>query len=103
MYKFCFFVPESHLDCVKQAVFAASGGRIGEYEYCCWQTLGEGQFRPSADARPFIGKAGKLEKLAEWKVEMVVSDGNVRAAVDALKASHPYETPAYEVWQLADF
>lgn len=103
MYKLCFFVPDSHLEEVKQAIFAVGGGRIGDYDSCCWQTHGKGQFRPLDGADPFIGDLGKVETVAEWKVEMVVADDLIRQAVAALKATHPYETPAYDVWALADF
>lgn len=102
MYKLCFFVPESHLEPVKQAVFAAGGGRIGDYEHCCWQVLGQGQFRPGPEASPFIGKPGELEQVAEYRVELVCADGLIKGVVAALKQAHPYEEPAYDVWQLAD-
>ncbi|HWR81117.1 MAG TPA: YqfO family protein [Pseudomonas sp.] len=102
MYKLCFYVPPSHLEPVKQAVFAAGGGLIGAYDCCCWQVLGQGQFRPLVGSQPFIGQTGQVEHVAEWKVELVVADRQVRAAVIALLQAHPYETPAYEVWRLAD-
>lgn len=103
MYKLCFFVPDSHVDVVKNAVFAAGGGRIGDYDHCAWQVLGLGQFRPLDGSQPFIGEAGQVEQVEEWKVELVVADELIRAAVEALKHSHPYETPAYEVWRLEAF
>ena len=103
MYKLCFFVPASHLDVVKSAVFAAGGGRIGDYDHCAWQVLGLGQFRPLDGSQPFIGEAGQVEQVEEWKVELVVADELIRGVVKALKQSHPYETPAYEVWRLEDF
>lgn len=103
MYKLAFFVPPSHLDVVKAAVFAAGGGHLGDYDQCAWQTLGQGQFRPLDGSQPFIGQAGQLERLEEWKVELVVADDLIAQVVAALKQSHPYETPAYEAWRLADF
>ncbi|ROM72342.1 NGG1p interacting factor NIF3 [Pseudomonas brassicacearum] len=103
MYKLCFFVPASHVDVVKSAVFAAGGGRVGDYDHCAWQVLGLGQFRPLDGSQPFIGEAGQVEQVEEWKVELVVADELIRGVVDALKQSHPYETPAYEVWRLEDF
>ena len=103
MYKLCFFVPDSHVDEVKSAVFAAGGGRIGDYDHCAWQVLGLGQFRPLDGSQPFIGEAGQVEQVEEWKVELVVADALIRPVVEALKQSHPYETPAYEVWRLGDF
>lgn len=102
MYKLVFFVPEPHLDLVKAAVFNAGAGRIGHYEQCCWQVLGQGQFRPLVNAAPFIGVQGQLEILPEYRVEMVCNDELIGAVVSALRASHPYEEPAFDVWRLAD-
>ncbi len=102
MYKFCFYVPESHLEEVKAAVFAVGAGRIGQYDSCCWQTLGKGQFRPLAGSDPFLGQQGHIEEVAEWKVELVVADELIHDVVKAMKKSHPYETPAFDVWRLSD-
>ncbi|AYN14643.1 NGG1p interacting factor NIF3 [Pseudomonas monteilii] len=103
MYKLAFFVPDSHVEVVKAAVFAAGGGRIGDYDHCAWQTLGQGQFRPLDGSQPFLGQAGQVEVVEEWKVELVVADDLISQVVAALKQSHPYETPAYEAWRLAEF
>lgn len=102
MYKLSFFVPEENLESVKQALFDAGAGRIGDYDHCCWQTLGQGQFRPLQGSDPHIGRQGEVERLAEWKVELVCSDELVRQLVAVLKQAHPYEEVAYDVWQLAD-
>jgi hypothetical protein len=103
MYKLCVYVPESHLDAVKQALFAAGAGRIGDYDSCCWQVLGQGQFRALAGSNPFIGAVGSVETVAEYKIELVCADEIVAAAVQSLKQAHPYEEPAYQVWRLEDF
>ncbi|WP_214349589.1 YqfO family protein [Pseudomonas congelans] len=103
MYKLAFFVPPSHVDKVKSAVFAAGAGRIGAYDHCSWQVLGQGQFRPLDGSQPFIGQSGVVESVQEWKVELVVADELIQQVVLALKQSHPYETPAYEIWKLAEF
>lgn len=102
MYKLAFFVPESHLEATKLAVFKAGGGHIGDYDQCCWQTLGTGQFRPKAQATPFIGQTECLETLAEYRVELVVDPQHIRAVVLALVDAHPYEEPAYDLWPLTD-
>lgn len=103
MYKLAFFVPPSHVEQVKSALFAAGAGRIGAYDSCSWQVLGQGQFRPLDGSQPFIGQASEIEQVEEWKVELVVADELIQQAVAALKHSHPYETPAYEVWKLESF
>lgn len=97
MYKLIFFVPASHLDVVKDAVFAAGAGRQGDYEHCAWQTLGTGQFKPMDGAQPFLGAVGQLEQVEEWRVETLVAAEYLPAAILALKRAHPYEEPAYEV------
>ena len=103
MYKICFFVPEENAETVKQAVFDTGAGRIGQYDQCSWQTAGTGQFRPLAGSQPYIGTENRLESVDELKVEMVCEDEYIKAAIDALKLAHPYETPAYEVFRLEDF
>ncbi len=100
MYKLCFYVPESHLEVVKTALFEAGAGRIGNYDSCCWQTLGQGQFRPLSGSAPYLGQQGEVETVAEYKVEMVCGDELIDAAVSALKAAHPYEEPAFDCWRL---
>ncbi len=100
MYQLCFYVPESHVDSVKEAVFGAGAGRIGDYECCSWQVLGEGQFRPIEGSQPFLGRVGRLEIVAEFRVEMVCDDERIGAAVGALLAAHPYEEPAFHYWQV---
>lgn len=102
MFKLAFFVPDSHVEVVKNAVFAAGGGRIGAYDSCAWQVLGQGQFRPLNGSQPFLGQTGVVEVVEEWKVELVVDDFFIEQVVQALKLAHPYESPAYEVWRLHD-
>ncbi|MBQ0720794.1 MAG: YqfO family protein [Gammaproteobacteria bacterium] len=102
MYKICFYVPESHLQQVKEALFVAGAGRIGNYDHCSWQCLGEGQFRPLAGSQPALGQRGVVESVAEYKVELVCADECIHAALAALKASHPYEEPAFDVVKISD-
>lgn len=97
MYKLCFYVPESHLETVKAALFLAGAGRIGNYDSCCWQVLGQGQFRPLAGSNPTLGEQGALEVVSEYKVEMVLDDSLLPAVIAALQKSHPYEEPAYDL------
>ena len=103
MYKMCYFVPETHVETTKQAMFEAGAGRIGDYDSCAWQCLGKGQFRPLDGSDPFLGKKGEVEAVDEYKVELVCEDNLVRDALAALKRAHPYEEPAYEIYRLEDF
>lgn len=105
MYKLCFYVPESYLEEVKAAVFEAGAGTVGYYDQCCWQTKGQGQFRPLAKSNPFIGKSsvgapGEVEFVDEFKVEMVCDNDLIKGVVKALREAHPYEEPAFNVWEL---
>jgi len=102
MYKLVFFVPEAHLEQVKSAVFNAGAGRIGNYDRCCWQVLGTGQFQPLDGSHPYVGATFQLEHVSEYRVEMVCEDKSVNQVVSALRASHPYEEPAFDLWRLAE-
>ena len=103
MYKLCYYVPESHLETTKQAVFDAGAGHVGDYDSCCWQVKGEGQFRPLPGSRPFLGQPGEVTQVEEYRVEMVCGDEHIAEVVTALKHAHPYEEPAYDLVRLADF
>lgn len=100
MFKLCYFVPESHLEQTKQALFEAGAGKIGDYDCCAWQCEGQGQFRPLAGSTPFLGSQGELETVREFKVELVCEQGLISHALAALRRAHPYEEPAYEVFRL---
>ncbi|MEL0081572.1 MAG: YqfO family protein [Gammaproteobacteria bacterium] len=103
MYKLVVFVPETHLEPLKQALFAAGAGRIGDYDHCSWQSLGEGQFRPLPGSSPFIGESERLERVAEYRLETVVSDAIIELVIEALYRAHPYEEPAYDCWRVENF
>ena len=100
MYKLSFYVPESHLETVKNALFAEGAGHYNAYDQCCWQVHGEGQFRPLANSRPYSGKTRELEKVAEYKVEMICVDAAIEHVVETLLSVHPYEEPAYEIYKI---
>lgn len=100
MLKLIYYVPESHLELTKGAVFLAGAGGIGNYEHCAWQVLGTGQFKPVKGAVPFIGKLDQLEKIPEWRVEMILPEDKAKQVAAALKSSHPYEEPVFEFIQL---
>lgn len=103
MYKLCFFVPESHLEVVKLALFEAGAGRQGDYDQCCWQSLGEGQFRPLAGSQPYLGQAHRLSRVAEYKVEMLCEEKIMENVLAILRKHHPYEEPAYDIIRLEKF
>ena len=81
-------------------MFKVGAGIIGNYEACSFQTKGEGQFRPIKEANPFLGEKDKLEKVAEYKVEMLCVAENLKSAIEAMKNAHPYEEVAYGVFEM---
>ncbi len=100
MHKLVFFVPETHKEQVKQAVFNAGAGRFDGYDCCSWETLGNGQFRPLDGSQPFIGEQDKIEQVSEYRVEVICADEQLKTVITALLLAHPYETPAYECWPI---
>jgi dinuclear metal center YbgI/SA1388 family protein len=95
------FVPHHAADQVVDAMAEAGAGRIGEYNRCAWTTPGTGTFVPSGRAQPFVGTAGRREHVDETRVEMVLPRTSRLAVVEALRAAHPYEEPAFDVLELA--
>ncbi|MDD3476135.1 MAG: NGG1p interacting factor NIF3 [Sulfurimonas sp.] len=103
MYKLNFFVPTKDKERVKEALFRVGVGRYENYEHCSFETLGSGQFKPIKDAHPHIGQVDILEKVEEYKVEMICSDELIKEAIKVLKETHPYEEVAYEVFRMEVF
>lgn len=97
LFKLTVYIPDTHLEAVKEALFDAGAGQVGNYDRCAWQVLGTGQFRPLPGAAPYIGDIGRVEQVPEWRVELVVAENCLQAVVAALKSTHPYEMPAYDV------
>ena len=97
-YRLDVYVPDSHVEAVKTAIFEAGAGYFGNYDSCCWQTEGTGQFCPLEGSHPFKGERGRVEHVKEWKLEFVVSENVLGDVLDALKRSHPYETPSFQYW-----
>ncbi|MBU9765620.1 Nif3-like dinuclear metal center hexameric protein [Mycobacterium sp. TNTM28] len=99
--KWVVFVPTSDATQVREALFAAGAGRIGDYSHCSWSVAGTGQFLPHDGAAPAIGAVGTVEQVAEDRVE-VIAPSRLRATVlAALRAAHPYEEPAFDIFALA--
>ena len=101
-YKLVWFVPAEALDATRDAVFGAGAGRIGDYERCSWYTEGTGTFLAGAAADPALGERGGEERVAEWRVETVAPAERAAAVVAALRAAHPYEEVAFELYPLVD-
>lgn len=94
-------VPGEDAEAVRDAMFAAGAGRVGDYDRCSWQTAGVGRFRPGDGAHPAIGSIGLDEQVEEESIELVARRSLRRAVVDALRSAHPYEEPAFDLIELA--
>jgi dinuclear metal center YbgI/SA1388 family protein len=101
MDKLVTFVPRAETARVVDALAAAGAGDIGAYERCAYTSDGTGTFRPTVGASPAIGEVGAIEEVAETRVEMVVPRVRRSAVVEALRAAHPYEEAAFDVYELA--
>jgi hypothetical protein len=98
--KLVWFVPEEALDATRDAVFGAGGGVIGDYERCSWYTAGTGTFFAREGASPAVGGVGQEERVAEYRVEVVLPEQSLAAAVEALRNAHPYEEVAFDLYPL---
>lgn len=94
------FVPEAHLDRVRDAVCSAGAGVIGDYTHCSFSTPGTGTFRPGGASTPFSGKKNRINKEPEHKFEVLVLKAKLPGVLKALFESHPYEEVAYDVINL---
>ena len=99
--KLVVFVPAEALDAVREAVFAAGAGRIGEYERCSWYTEGTGTFHGGEGTDPTLGERGREERVPELRLEMVYPVEREDEVVRALREAHPYEEPAFDLYPLA--
>lgn len=95
-------VPAEHVDKLKQGLFAAGAGRIGNYSECVYEIAGTGQFKPEPGADPTDGEVGKTYRADELRIQFVANPSDKQALVDALLAHHPYEEPAFDITELAD-
>ena len=98
--KLVVFVPPASLETLRTALFAAGAGRIGAYERCSWYTEGTGTFFGREGTDPAIGQAGAEERVTELRLETVFPAERHDDIVAALKAAHPYEEPAFDVYEL---
>ncbi len=94
------FCPADHAETVRNAIFAAGGGNIGEYSSCSFNSEGTGTFKAGQHTNPFVGEKGKIHYEAETRIETIVPDHLLQRVVDAMIAAHPYEEVAYDIFPL---
>jgi hypothetical protein len=100
--KLIVFVPREALNAVREALFAAGAGRIGNYEHCSWYTEGTGTFLGGVGTSPSVGQAGREERVAELRLETVFPAELQDEVLAALRQAHPYEEPAFDVYELVE-
>lgn len=98
--KIVVFCPVSHIDAVKESMFIAGAGAIGNYSECSFSTTGIGTFKAGESTTPFVGEIGKLQKENEHKIEVVAESFKANHIIDAMIQAHPYEEVAYDIYQL---
>lgn len=101
-YKLVTFVPEKDAESLVDALSEAGAGRIGEYERCAFLSSGTGTFRGLAGTNPTIGEPGRVESVEEIRIEMVLDESLIPAVMTALRRTHPYEEPAFDLVPLSD-
>lgn len=95
------YVPVADGDALREALFGAGAGQIGDYSQCSWSVAGAGQFLPMPGASPTIGGVGALERVAEERIELVAPAALRGSVLAAMRAAHPYEEPAFGVFTMA--
>ncbi len=98
--KLVVFVPADSLDALRDALFAAGAGRIAGYEHCSWYTEGIGTFLGGEETSPSVGERGVEERVPELRLETVFPAERQDEVLAALRAAHPYEEPAFDVYPL---
>lgn len=101
-YKMVVFVPESHEEVVRSALCSEGAGFIGNYSDCSFKLAGEGTFRPLKGANPYIGTIGDLERVKESRLETIIPEDRLKAAIARMKEAHPYEEVAYDLYLLGN-
>jgi dinuclear metal center YbgI/SA1388 family protein len=94
------FIPVAHLDQVRQAVFDAGAGHIGNYDQCSFNLEGTGTFRGNDQTHPFVGEPGSLHSEQEVRFETIFPVWKEKQVIRALMKSHPYEEVAYDIYTL---
>ena len=101
LFKIEVYVPETHCEMLKTAMFDAGAGKLDNYDCCAWQSFaGTGQFRPLNGSSPFLGETGKIERVKEIKIELICEKKFLRDVIKTIHKFHPYEMPALQYWEV---
>ncbi|HMG83629.1 MAG TPA: Nif3-like dinuclear metal center hexameric protein [Ferruginibacter sp.] len=94
------FVPTEKLEVVRDAIFSAGGGNVGNYSECSFTVPGEGTFKGNEKTTPYVGKPGERHTEKETRVELVFPGWLENEVIKAMMSAHPYEEVAYDVISL---
>jgi hypothetical protein len=101
--KIVVYVPEDSADKVREAMGKAGAGKIGNYSFCSFSTKGIGRYLPNDNANPYIGESGALASVTEERIETICHRDILNVVINAMKAVHPYEEVAFDVYALEDY
>lgn len=98
--KIFIYTPITHADAVREALAQAGAGRMGHYDSCSFSVRGVGRFRGLEGSNPTIGQPGTIEAVEEERIETICEESRLKAVLEAVRAVHPYEEPAIDVFAL---
>jgi hypothetical protein len=101
--KLVIFTPLSHSDIVRETLGNAGAGKIGDYDFCSFSSIGTGRFKGNENSNPSIGTAMEYESVQEERIEVVVPRSILRNVIDEVKKVHPYEEVAFDIYSLEDY
>ncbi|MGH7234463.1 MAG: hypothetical protein ACREF7_03410 [Candidatus Saccharimonadales bacterium] len=96
-------VPEANANTLREAIGNADGGRIGNYTHCSFSVKGVGRFKPEDGAHPAIGEVGRLEEVAEERIEITCEEDKLGNVISAIRKAHPYEEPVIDIYPLLPY
>lgn len=100
-YKLVVYVPVEYEQKILKNIFETRAGEIGSYTCCSFRSKGKGTFRPESSAEPFSGKKGEISHVDEIRIETVVQEKDLNSVLEHIRAAHPYETMAYDIYPLS--
>lgn len=94
------FVPKADAEKVRNAMFEAGAGNVGNYDCCSYNIEGQGTFRGGPDTNPYVGKKGEVHFELETRIEVITPKANLSRVINSMVSSHPYEEVAYDVFPI---
>lgn len=102
MYKIVVYAPVTHANLIRKVLAENGAGKMGEYEECSFSCKGIGRFKPSKNAKPFVGEAGIIEEVEEERIETICDKAKIKEVIAAVRFAHPYEETAIDIFEMVD-